>query len=82
MGCVEATGLWQQIAQINKITEGVIKEIGYLVRLVNEKQAVEDELRATIQILRDIEETGFTFSTEMDLEHVIERLERRTAKTA
>jgi hypothetical protein len=71
---VEATGLWQTIAIIDG-TSGVNRDIKRLVKLVNDRKDDEAALRAAFEVLKEIEEVGFDFSTEQELERVIGNLE-------
>lgn len=78
-GREEATELWQPMAMISG-SAGTIAEIERLVELVNGKQADADLLRLAFDVLKSVEEEGLTYATEMDLDHVIERLVQREPK--
>jgi len=73
-GQVEATRFRKTIAVVPD-TPSVIEEISRLVELVNGRRCDVGLLRLAHQALTAIEEEGFTFATEMELEDVIERLE-------
>jgi hypothetical protein len=73
-GRVEATRVRKTIAVVPD-TPSVIEEISRLVELVNARRCDVGLLRSAHQALTAIEEEGFTFATEMELEDVIERLE-------
>jgi hypothetical protein len=78
-GREEATELWQPLAEISG-SEGTIAEIERLVGLVNGRQADADLLRLAFDVLKSVEEEGLTYATELDLDDVIERLEKREPK--
>jgi hypothetical protein len=80
-GYVEATELWQTIAVISG-SASTFDEIVRLVELVNGRQDDADLLRLAFESLKAIEEEGYTYATEMELENVIERLEKRVSKSA
>ncbi len=73
-GYVEATSLWQTIAVISG-TPGAISDVARLVELVNGRQDDAAAMRSAFDALKTVEEEGFTFATEMELEDVIQRLE-------
>ncbi len=80
-GYVEETGLWQTIAAISG-TPSTFAEIARLVELVNGKQDDASLLRSAFETLKAVEQEGLTYATEMELEHVIERLEKRGPRSA
>ncbi len=73
-GYVKATALWQTIAVISG-TPGAISDVARLVELVNGRQDDAAAMRSAFVALKTVEEEGFTFATEMELEDVIQRLE-------
>ncbi len=73
-GYVKTTGLWQTIAVISG-TPGAISDVARLVELVNGRQDDAAAMRSASEALKTVEEEGFTFATEMELEDVIQRLE-------
>jgi hypothetical protein len=80
-GRVETTGLWQTIAELAAGPD-VIEEVSRLVGLVNARRGQDVALlRSAVQTLRAIENEGFTFATEMELESVIEKLVDRGVTT-
>lgn len=79
-GYVETTGLWQTLAKISGETI-TLEEIARLVELVNSRQGNADLLRSAFRALKEIEEDGYTYSTEGELEDVIERLEKQKLRS-
>jgi hypothetical protein len=75
-GYVEVTELWQPIAVISG-SANTFAEIARLVELRNGEQTDADLLRLAFDVLKSIEDEGFTFATELDLDDVIERLEKQ-----
>jgi hypothetical protein len=74
-GRAEATGSRQTIAAVPG-DRSVIEEVSRLVGLVNTQRDNDVALLGlAVQALKAIEEEGFTFATEMELENVIDRLE-------
>ncbi len=80
-GYVEGTGLWQTVAVIAGTAE-TFTEIVRLVELVNGEQDDKGLLRAAFEALKEVEQEGLTYATEMELEHVIGQLEKRGSKRA
>lgn len=80
-GCVEATGVWQTVAVISG-TADTFSGIVQLVELVNGRRDNAGLQRLAFEALKAVEQEGLTYATEMELEHAIERLEKRGPKGA
>lgn len=72
---MDSTGLWQTIAGISGSKETVL-DIAQMVELLNRQKRTPEDIRTAFAALRALEEEGLTFATEMELEHITERLEK------
>ena len=59
-----------------KASKEALADVSRLVELLSGKPHDEDMVRAASKVLKAIEREGFTFATEMELDHVITHLER------
>jgi hypothetical protein len=67
---VERRMLWEPIAQF-PVTDNLLADVEELVKLVNERKDDADGRRAAFKALQAIEEEGFRFTTEQDLDDAI-----------
>jgi hypothetical protein len=66
---------WKVVARI-AASKGALAEVSRLVELLSAKPHDGDMVRSASKALKAIEREGFTFATEMELDHVITHLER------
>lgn len=73
------TELWHPIAKFTA-TDSAYKDAGRLVELVNGRQEDAALLGKAVEVLEMLEAEGLTFSSEMELDRIIERFERQAVK--
>jgi hypothetical protein len=78
---MDATELWQTIAEVSASRETVL-DIVKMVELLNRERHRSEDIRPACAVLRSLEEEGLNFATEMELEHVIKMLGKGGAGTA
>lgn len=65
-----------KVAAVIAGPKDVLADVSRLVELLSGKPHDEDTVRAAFKVLKVIEKEGFTFATEMELDHMITHLER------
>jgi len=80
IGCVvkgfaDYEGNWKVVAVLSG-SEGVLAGVSRLVELLNEKLPDNATKRAAFEVIKAIEQEGFTFATELELEHVTAELDK------
>lgn len=74
-GFDDSSRLWKPLA-VAVAPEEALADVGRLVKLLNQKRADDGTRCAAFEAMKDIEKEGFTFATEMALDHVLARLEK------